>query len=149
MADRKRIGATDLGIDLSGNGDAETFRWLAACLLFATRIKQELAADAFRVLDKKKLLTPRKLAKADQQRLVDLLGESKYRRYDEAKARELIKLGPDVLERYQGKLTRLLDGADTTAEIRRRLQAFTGIGPTGCDIFLRDAGPAWQKEISA
>lgn len=140
-----RIGAKDLGIDLSGDSDAEAFRWLAACLLFATRIKQELAADAFRMLDKKKLLTPRKLAKADWQRLVDLLGESNYRRYDEGKARELIKLGEDVMERYKGRLTRLVDGAETDREVRKRLQAFRGIGPTACDIFLRDAGPAWHR----
>jgi endonuclease III len=144
-ADKKdRIGAKDLGIDLSGNDDSETFRWLAACLLFATRIKQELAADGFAALNKAKLLTPRKLAKADGRRIVDLLGESGYRRYDETKAGELIKLGQDVLKRYGGSITRLPEGAETAEEIRSRLQEFTGIGPTATDIFLRDVGSVWK-----
>lgn len=143
-ATKNRTGAADLGLDLSGNDDAETFKWLVACLLFATRIKQELAAAAFEALDARKLLTPRKLAKADWQRLVNVLGESNYKRYDESKARELIKLGQDVLDRYGGKITTLPEGAKTKKEIKQRLQEFTGIGQTATDIFLRDVGSAWK-----
>lgn len=141
-----RIGAKELGIDLSGGDDAETFRWLVACLLFAARINSEIAARAFAALDRVKILTPRKLAKADRQRLVDLLGGAGYRRYDEAKARELIKLGADVVERYRGRITRLLEDAEDERQVRRRLQQFTGIGPTATEIFLRDVGPEWRAE---
>jgi endonuclease III len=141
---KNRIGARELGLDLSKNSDAATFKWLVACLLFATRINQDIAAAAFQVLNRNKVLTPRKLAEADWGRLVDLLGEANYRRYDESKARELISLGQDVLNRYSGKITRLPKGAKTKKEVKQRLQEFTGIGPTATDIFLRDVGSAWK-----
>jgi endonuclease III len=143
---KEKIGAEDLGIDLADNSDTEAFRWLVACLLFAARINSKIAAEAFRALDKDKILTPRKLAKAEWQHLVDLLGEVGYRRYDESKARELIKIGQDVLRRYQGKLTKLPEGATSSNEISKRLQEFTGIGPTATGIFLRDVGPAWTVD---
>nr|WP_300144167.1 hypothetical protein [Propionicimonas sp.] len=148
MTGKDRIGATDLGIDLSGPTDGQLFKWLVACLLFGTRISQEIAAAAFRALDDDGVLTPRKLADADWQHLVDLLGKGHYRRYDESKARELITLGNDVLERYDGKLSRLPKDADSTAEIKRRLGEFTGIGPTATRIFLRDVGDAWVPTSS-
>lgn len=145
MAGKKRIGSSDLGIDLDKPTDGRLFKWLVACLLFGTRISQEIAADAYRALDEDGVLTPKKLADADWQHLVDLLGKGHYRRYDESKARELITLGRDVLDKYDGKLSRLAEGADSTAELTRRLQDFTGIGPTAARIFLRDVGDTWKR----
>lgn len=140
----KRVGAGDLGIDLSTKSDQALFKWLVACLLFGARISQEIAADAFRALDRDGILTPHKLAEADWQHVVDLLGEGHYRRYDESKARELIKLGRDVLERYDGKLSSLPDEANTKRERAERLQEFTGIGPTAARIFLDGVG-SWSR----
>lgn len=146
MASSKdRIGAKDLGIDLSKPTDGQLFKWLVACLLFGTRISQEIAAAAYQALDDDRVLTPKRLANADWQHLVDLLGRGRYRRYDESKARELIALGHDVEERYGGRLSRLAKDADSTAEIKRRLGEFTGIGPTATRIFLRDVGDAWKR----
>ena len=145
MAENKdRTGPQDLGLDLSDGDEKQAFKWLVACLLFGTRIKQELAADAFRVLDEDGLTTPQKLAKAEWQHLVDLLGESHYKRYDESKARELIQLGQDTLDRYDGHLSRLADGAKTKKELAKRLQEFKGIGPTAADIFLREMASHWR-----
>ena len=144
MTEKKdRVGPAALGLDLGDGADAETFKWLVACLLFGTRIRQEIAADAFRALDGDGVMTPRRLAEADWQHLVALLGKGHYRRYDESKARELSQLGRDTLDRYDGQLSRLADGAHTKKARRERLQEFTGIGPTAAGIFLREVGPAW------
>lgn len=134
---KKPIGAKDLGIDPAA-GDEELFRWLVACLLFGARIRQEVAADAFRALSADGDLTPERLAGADRQHLVEVLGGAGYRRYDETKAGELIRLGQDVVDRYGGRLSALPEGAETPKERRARLQQFSGIGPTASDIFLRD-----------
>lgn len=142
--ERNRVGPTDLGLDLSGGREADLFRWLAACVLFGARIKQELAASAYAVLEREGVLTPAGLAGADRQHLVDLLREGHYRRYDETKADDLIQLGHDVGERYGGQVSRLRVDADGPKEIRRRLQQLKGIGPTAADIFLREVGPEWR-----
>lgn len=145
MAETKaRVGPKDLGIDLSKPTDARVFRWLVACQLFGARISQDIAAQTFRELDKAGVLTPRKLADADWQRLVDLLGAGGYRRYDESTARELIEVGKLARDKYQSKITRIRDGAGSKAELGRRLQEFKGIGPTAADIFLRELAPVWN-----
>jgi endonuclease III len=145
MADTKaRIGPRDLGIDLSRPTDATVFRWLVACQLFGARISQEIAARTFTELDKDGVLTPRKLADADWQHLVDLLGAGGYRRYDESTARALIEVGKLAVDKYGGKITRIRDGAKSKKQVATHLQEFKGVGPTGAQIFLREMAPVWQ-----
>jgi endonuclease III len=143
MTSKARIGPKELGIDLASPTDGQLFKWLVACALFGARISQDIAARAFRELDRAGLLTPEKLANADWQRLVDLLDAGGYVRYDESTARELIALGAEVRDKYGGRLSRLRDGADSRKELTRRLQEFKGIGPAAADIFLREVAPAW------
>lgn len=145
MAETKaRIGPEDLGIDLAKATDSTVFRWLVACQLFGARISQDIAARAFKELDRAGVLTPRKLANADWQRLVDLLGAGGYRRYDESTARQLIEVGTLAVDKYHGKITKIRDGAATRAELGRRLQEFKGVGPTAARIFLREMAPVWK-----
>lgn len=141
---KARVGPKDLGIDLHRPSDAQVFKWLVACALFGRRIRQEIAASAFAELDHAGVLTPRKLAHADWQRLVDLLGEGGYKRYDESTARELIELGTEVQDRYGGKLSKLRDEAETKKQLSDRVQQFKGIGPTAADIFVRELRSAWR-----
>jgi endonuclease III len=141
---KDRIGPSDLGIDLSRGTDSPAFKWLVACELFGRRISQDIAARAFGELDHAGLLTPRKLADADWQHLVDLLGAGGYKRYDESTARELIKLGQDVLDKYDGKVSRMADGVDTKKAIKDRVQEFKGIGPTAAQIFVREVSDPWN-----
>ena len=142
--DNKRIGPTDLGIDLDKGTDAQVFRWLIACELFSARISQDIAAQAFHELDKARVLNPRKLADADWQQLVDALVRGGYRRYDESTADELITIGRQTMDRYGGSITRLRDGAGSRRAVSERLQEFTGIGPAGARIFLREMAPRWE-----
>jgi hypothetical protein len=141
---KARIGPADLGIDLATPTDAAVFRWLVACQLFGARISQDIAARAFKELDNAGVVTPRKLAQADWQRLVDLLGAGGYRRYDESTARELIAVGKLALDRYGGELTRIRDGVTSKRDLAARAQDFKGIGPTAADIFVRELASAWQ-----
>jgi len=139
---KDRIGPDDLGIDLSRQTDAQVFKWLVACDLFGRRISQDIAAAAFKELDKAHLLSPGKLAGADWQQLVDLLGAGGYKRYDESTASELIKLGEDALESYGGRMSRITADEGrrkaSKAEVKRRAQRFKGIGPTAAGIFVRE-----------
>ncbi|QGN34845.1 DNA methylase [Microlunatus sp. Gsoil 973] len=139
---KDRIGPDDLGLDLSKGTDTQLFRWLVACDLFGRRISQDIAAAAFKELDKARLLNPKKLADADWQQLVDLLGAGGYKRYDESTASELIRLGQDAQDRYGGRLTKITRGDDgrtvDKTVIKKRVQEFKGIGPTAAAIFVRE-----------
>ena len=142
--EKDRTGAADLGLDVSTDDDAALFKWLVACLLFGARINQERAAAAFHELDADGVLTPRKLADAPVGHLVELLDAGRYTRYDDSKAAELTQLAHDVLERYDGRLSSLPEGAGSTRDVAGRLQEFKGIGPVAADIFLRDAPASWH-----
>jgi endonuclease III len=141
---RSKIGPTDLGIDLRRSTDSEVFRWLVACQLFGARISQDIAAKTFTELDRAGMVTPRRLADADWQHLVDLLGKGGYRRYDESTARELIEVGKHAVEKYGGEITRIREDASSKKEVGERLQEFKGVGPTSADIFLREMAPKWK-----
>lgn len=141
---KKRLGPTDLGLDLGRGTDAPAFQWLIACLLFGSRISQEIAARAYTELDELGVLVPDKLAGADWQALVDALGRGGYRRYDESKARELIEVGRQVRDEYGGHLSRMREEVGSRTELMERVQQFKGIGPTAADIFVRELGPLWD-----
>jgi endonuclease III len=139
-----RIGPADLGIHLTARSNKEAFRWLVACQLFGARIRQEIAADTFRELDRAGMTRPENLAEADWQHLVDLLGAGGYRRYDESTARELIAVGRLAMDRYDGKITRIRGEAGSRKAAARLLQEFKGVGPTSARIFLREMAPLWD-----
>jgi len=142
---KRKIGAADLGIDLSQGSDPEVFKWLIACQLFGERISQEIAAKTFTELDKEGYTTPKKLAEADWQALVDVLGRGGYRRYDESTAGELISIGQYMLDSYAGSMSKLRDDAGgSKKEISSRIQEFKGVGPTAAKIFMREMWTVWS-----
>ncbi len=86
------------------------------------------------------------MAGAGWQERVDALGRGGYRRYDERTATQLGEAADLLTERWGGDLRRLRDEADgDVSEIRRLLQEFPGVGPTGADIFLREAQRVWPQ----
>ena len=81
---------------------------------------------------------------ASRSAVIATLGRSGYRRYDERTATRLRELAGVVLEKYGGDLRRLAAAADEDVERASALvQEFTGIGPTGAAVFLREAQAIW------
>jgi endonuclease III len=142
-AKKARIGPGDLGIDLSDGSGQQVFKWLIACQLFGERISQEVAAKTFTELDKAGYTSPKKLADADWQAVVDALGRGGYRRYDESTARELISIGKYLLEHYDGSMKTWHQHADGRAAITKKVQEFKGVGPKAAEIFVRELKGIW------
>ncbi|MBU2013625.1 MAG: DNA methylase, partial [Gammaproteobacteria bacterium] len=111
---------------------------------FGKRIQRDIAAEAYRVLvERNRLDTPRKLRDCGQRRLVQLLGQARYVRYDESTAARLLKLGDKLLTEYDGRLGRLRELGETRDGVEKRLLAFEGVGPKTMEIFLREAARVW------
>lgn len=81
---------------------------------------------------------------ADRPTMIKAFGRAGYARYDESSATRLTEIATAVQDRYSGDLRNLADeaGHDVRAAARA-LQQFDGIGPTGADIFLREAQNVW------
>lgn len=122
------------------------YRLLVLAHLLSARISASIAVAAARALSEAGLRDPRRMAGATWQQRVDALGRGGYRRYDERAATQLGEAAELLTERWGGDLRRLRDEADgDVSELRRLLQELPGMGPTGADIFLREAQLVWPE----
>ncbi|MFH8238225.1 endonuclease [Streptomyces sp. NPDC018321] len=122
------------------------YRLLVLAHLLSARIRGSVAVATARALQEAGLNDPRRMAGADWQERVDALGRGGYRRYDERTATQLGEAAELLTERWGGDLRRLREEADgEVGEVRRLLQEFPGVGPTGADIFLREAQRVWPE----
>ncbi|HET6697640.1 MAG TPA: endonuclease [Nocardioidaceae bacterium] len=156
-----RTYAEDAGITLADK-PSPLWRLLVLSLLLSARISADIAVAAARELSRAGYRTPRSMREATWQDRVDALGRGHYRRYDERTASMLGEVADRVLEEYAGDLRRLhaaaredasagashpvRDGGqagELAAALSRRLQEFTGIGPTGASIFCREVQGIW------
>ncbi|MDN5909428.1 MAG: endonuclease [Brevibacterium sp.] len=125
---------------------APLWQLLVLSLLLSTRISSDTALSTARELFSTGWRTPQRLRESTWQERVDALGRGGYRRYDESTATRLDDAAALVIERWKGDLRRLRDEADgDAARISTLLQEFTGIGPTGASIFLREAQQVWPE----
>ena len=137
-----RTVAEELGIDLSSRKEEELFKWFLACLLFGKPIQQEIAKRAYTLLVSAGLRNPDAVLGAGWDRLVELLDEAHYVRYDFSTARKLLDVYRELKHRY-GTLGRLIAEARNSAELDARLQEFKHIGPVTARLFTREVAPIW------
>ncbi|MGW7636238.1 endonuclease [Streptomyces decoyicus] len=137
--------AAQSGIRL-GNTPQPLYQVLVLAGLLSARIRASVAVAAARALFDAGLRTPRRMAEATWQQRVDALGEGGYRRYDERTATQLGDGATLLLDIYGGDLRRMREeaGGDTAA-LRGALRKVPGLGPAGCDIFLREVQGVWTE----
>jgi endonuclease III len=133
----KKIYSKDLGIDLKSGKEEGIFKWFLACLLFGKPIQQEVAKRTYFEFEKENLLTPGKILKAGWDKLVKVLDQGGYVRYDFSTATKLLNICQELEEKY-GSLDNLLNQTKNKKDLAKRLQEFKGVGPTTARIFLRD-----------
>ncbi|MFG2532047.1 endonuclease [Streptomyces sp. NPDC048516] len=132
--------AAQAGIKLR-NTPAPLYQLLVLSLLLSARIRADTAVEAARALFSAGMRDARRMGQATWQQRVDALGEGGYRRYDERTSTQLGDGAELLLERYKGDLRQLREGTDP----KKLLQDIPGIGPTGADIFLREAQAVWPE----
>lgn len=122
------------------------YQLLVLTTLLSVRISTPIAVAAARELYAAGWRTPRAMASASWQSIVDALGRAHYKRYDESTASALGEGANLLLDRWHGDLRRLRDeaGADPDA-IRQLVQEFRRIGPVGAEIFCREAQGVWPQ----
>lgn len=136
--------ASALGIDLASGKETEIFKWFLACLLFGKPIQREIAKRAYEDFVAVGLTSPEAIIRAGWDRLVDLLDEAHYVRYDFSTATKLLEVCGELKQRY-GTVSNLVARAETTSELSHRLQEFKYIGPVTARIFLREVRPLWTR----
>jgi len=138
-----RTYADEAGIRLADR-PGPLYQLLVLTTLLSTRIRAGVGIAAARELFAAGCRTPRGTESMGWQARVDALGRGHYRRYDERTATMLGNGAQLCLERWHGDLRRLhREAGGEPSALRRLLTEFPGIGPTGADIFLREAQAVW------
>ncbi|MGH3359395.1 MAG: endonuclease [Nocardioidaceae bacterium] len=135
--------AAEAGITLRDK-PSPLWRLLVLTLLLSARIDAGIAVRSARELSKAGWGTPQRLLAGTWQQRVDALGRGGYRRFDEVTSTRLEQLAAAARDRWNGDLRRLHDDAgDDIERLSARLREFTGIGPTGASIFIREVQAVW------
>lgn len=140
-----RTYAQEAGIRLK-DAPSPLYQLLVLTTLLSVRINASIAVAAAREVYAAGWRTPRAMAAASWQEVVDALGRAHYRRYDESTATALGEGARSVQQRWHGDLRLLRREADGDAgRIRELLQEFRRIGPVGAEIFCREAQGVWPE----
>lgn len=120
------------------------FQLLVLCMLASKPIDAAIATSAARELFRAGLRTPKAVLAAERRAMIDAFGRAHYVRYDESSATRLTAMAERVNAEYSGDLRGLAERSGGDAGTAKRfLKAFTGIGDTGADIYLREVQDVW------
>ncbi|KAB2346401.1 HhH-GDP family DNA glycosylase [Actinomadura rudentiformis] len=143
MREASTTYAEEAGIPLKDQ-PAALFKLLVLANLMSTRISSDIAMAAAHELFEAGGGTPRGMNRLSWQDRVDALGRGHYVRYDESTATRLGDMAEMVQEKYQGDMRRLaIESGRDRERAGKLLREFPGIGPTGVDIFCREAQAMW------
>jgi hypothetical protein len=135
-----------LGIDISSGNSQEIVKWFLASILYSKPIRESSATRTYRCFDGHGITSAKNILNAGWDRLVEILDEGGYTRYDFSTADKLLQVFGNLEQSYGGDLRKLYEQSRDDAEIETNLKALgKGIGDTTVSIFLRDMRHLWRK----
>jgi len=135
-----------LGINLKRRRKEDAARWFLAAILYSKPIRESSATRTYQCFERHRVVTARRIVEASWDRLVRILDEGGYTRYDFSTADKLLEVFGNLEELYGGDLNRLHDRSKDAAEVEANLKKLgKGIGDTTISIFLRDMRRVWKK----
>ncbi len=138
--------ASDFGLDVL-SGDDDMFRWFLLSYLFGKPIQSTVAAQTWQIFIDRKVDTPWAIVNMPRRRLVHLLDEGKYTRYDEVMARALQVCMQQLIDDYEGSLWLMFESSLDEDEFSKRLQKFYGVGPKTAEIFMRETEELFARRV--
>jgi len=135
-----------LGINLKSRKNEDIIKWFLAAILYSKPIRESSATRTYQCFEKQGITTARRIVAAGWDRLVSILDEGGYTRYDFSTADKLLEIFGRLEKLYGGDLTKLYELSRDGAEVEERLKGLgKGIGNTTISIFLRDMKHIWRK----
>jgi hypothetical protein len=137
-----------LGINLESKRNEEIVKWFLAAILYSKPIKESSATRTYRCLERYDITTARRVVGAGWDRLVSILDEGGYTRYDFSTADRLLEVFSNLERLYGGDLNGLYEASQDAVELEANLKKLgKGIGDTTVSIFLRDMTHIWTKAV--
>ena len=120
---RKSHTADDFDLDVLSS-DTDMFRWFLLCYLFGKPIQSGVAVTTWKLFIKKKLDTPWAIVEAGDYKLVSVLHEGGYTRYQHVMTKALKTSMQQLTDFYDGSLTLMIEDSVNEEELSKRLQKF-------------------------
>jgi hypothetical protein len=135
-----------LEINVDTGNDTEIFKWFLAAVLFGAPITETSVIKTYKTLQKHNVLTPQKITETGWDKLVKILDEGTYTRYDYKTADKLLLVTGNLIKNYGASLNQLHQQASDPTDLENRLkQLGKGIGDITVSIFLRELRGIWTK----
>ena len=135
-----------LSINIKSRSNEDAVKWFLASILYSKPIRESSATRTYECFEKHGITTASRVVDAGWDRLVSVLDEGGYTRYDFSTADKLLEVFGNLGKWYGGDLTRLYDKSRDPAELEANLKRLgKGIGDTTVSIFLRDMRYVWRR----
>jgi len=135
-----------LGINLRLRKNEDAVKWFLAAILYSKPIRESSATRTYQCFEDHGVVTARHIVDAGWDRLVSILDEGGYTRYDFSTADKLLEVFGNLEKWYGGDLNRLYDRSRDGPAVEANLKRLgKGIGDTTVSIFLRDMRHTWRK----
>lgn len=138
--------AVDFDLDIT-RGDDDMFRWFLLSYLFGKPIQSAVAVNTWKLFMARQLDNPWAILDTPHRKLVRLLDEGKYTRYDESTARALQTCMEQLIRDYEGSLILMYESSETEDEFSKRRQKLYGVGPKTAEIFMRETEELFARRV--
>lgn len=138
--------AIDFDLDVT-SGDDDMFRWFLLSYLFGKPIQSNVAVQTWKLFIARKLDNPWAIRDIPRRKLVRLLDEGKYTRYDESTARGLQTCMDQLIRDYEGSILLMYESSMDEDEFSKRLQKLYGVGPKTAEIVMRETEELFARRV--
>ena len=138
--------AEDFDLDIL-SGDTDMFRWFLLCYLFGKPIQSGVAVTTWKLFIEKKLDTPWAILEIPERKLVGVLHQGGYTRYQHVTAHGLKACMERLIREYEGSLYLMLESSQDEEEFSKRLQTLYGVGPKIAEIFTRETEEVFARRV--
>lgn len=136
----------DFGLDIMSSDD-DMFRWFLLCFMLGKPIQSSVAVNTWRIFLDNKIDTPWAILDAGNRKLVRMLHEGKYTRYQHVMARSLEICMEQLIKFYDGSIILMIENSENEEEFGKRLQEFHGVGPKTAEIIMRETEEYFARRI--
>lgn len=138
--------ASEFDLDILSS-DTDIFRWFLLCYLFGKPIQSGVAVSTWKLFIEKKLDTPWAIVQASDHKLVSVLHEGGYTRYQHVTSHGLQVCMERLIREYEGSLLLMLESSLDEDEFSKRLQKLYGVGPKIAEIFTRETEEFFARRV--
>jgi endonuclease III len=129
--------AADFDLDVL-SGDDDLFRWFLLTYLLGKPIQSTVALRTWKLFIDRKVDFPWAILDLSDRQLVSLLHQGGYTRYQHLMTKALRTSMQQLVNRYDGSLTLMIESSENESELSKRLQELYGVGPKTAEIFIRE-----------